>query len=198
MNSLSNIEIVNFEGLESNGEYYMDLEREIGVNYMNQFIEKSESDYSDINPDSNDYDSSSNLTIYSDNPIKSANNHEYSNINNVNDSCNNSNFGDATNYSENKSSILSNSICNLEKICNNSFSYLKRPTKFKLNLEAFNLTSTSNHNKSAKMFLCTFEGCEKKYKSKENLTLHYKNIHLKEKPYSCKFCSSVFSHRNGN
>jgi hypothetical protein len=48
-----------------------------------------------------------------------------------------------------------------------------------------------------KTFDCPVKGCAKVYKSKENLTLHYKNIHLKEKPYSCKFCEAVFSHRNG-
>jgi hypothetical protein len=51
--------------------------------------------------------------------------------------------------------------------------------------------------KQRKSFTCSFKDCEKVYKSKENLTLHYRNIHLKEKPYSCKYCSAVFSHRNG-
>lgn len=46
-----------------------------------------------------------------------------------------------------------------------------------------------------KTFAC--KDCNKVYKSKENLTLHYKNIHLKLKPYSCKYCTAVFSHRNG-
>jgi hypothetical protein len=53
-------------------------------------------------------------------------------------------------------------------------------------------------HKPTKQFKCTYEDCYKSYKSKENLTLHIKNIHLKEKPYSCRYCSSVFSHRNGN
>lgn len=48
-----------------------------------------------------------------------------------------------------------------------------------------------------KLFKCNYQGCMKAYKSKENLTLHFKNIHLKEKPYSCKFCKATFSHRNG-
>jgi hypothetical protein len=53
-------------------------------------------------------------------------------------------------------------------------------------------------SKLKKTFMCPDPECGKVYKSKENLTLHYRNIHLKEKPYSCKFCSAVFSHRNGN
>ncbi len=48
-----------------------------------------------------------------------------------------------------------------------------------------------------KLFKCEYVGCDKAYKSKENLNLHIKNIHLKVKPYQCSFCSSRFSHRNG-
>ena len=48
-----------------------------------------------------------------------------------------------------------------------------------------------------KVYVCEAEGCNKFYKSKENLTLHFKNIHLNQKPYRCRFCNSFFSHRNG-
>jgi hypothetical protein len=60
-----------------------------------------------------------------------------------------------------------------------------------------NCTPGSSSKKRSKEFTCPDPQCTKVYKSKENLTLHYRNIHLKEKPYSCKFCSAVFSHRNG-
>jgi hypothetical protein len=50
---------------------------------------------------------------------------------------------------------------------------------------------------SIKYFKCEVQGCGKIYKSKENLTLHIKNIHLNLKPYKCRFCNSLFSHRNG-
>ena len=39
--------------------------------------------------------------------------------------------------------------------------------------------------------------CGKEFHTKENQTLHFKNIHLKIKPYQCSFCGSKFSHRNG-
>ncbi len=45
-----------------------------------------------------------------------------------------------------------------------------------------------------KLFICF---CGKIYKAKENLILHYKNIHLGKKPYKCEFCDCCFSHRNG-
>lgn len=63
-------------------------------------------------------------------------------------------------------------------------------------------TNYSNGNKTdsnkLKLFKCSYAGCAKAYKSKENMILHMKNIHLKEKPYTCKFCNVSFSHRNGN
>jgi hypothetical protein len=49
-----------------------------------------------------------------------------------------------------------------------------------------------------RLYKCDYEGCEKVYRSKENMTLHFKNVHLKLKPYKCRFCTSTFSHRNGN
>ncbi len=52
-------------------------------------------------------------------------------------------------------------------------------------------------NSISKEFKCDFEGCEKVYKSKENLKLHINNFHLHVKPYKCKFCMMTFSHRNG-
>ncbi len=75
-------------------------------------------------------------------------------------------------------------VCNYEE-CKKSFNH-------KWILDRHLLT-----HKSTKMFKCEYERCVKSYKSKENLTLHIKNIHLNQKPYSCKYCPSLFSHRNG-
>ena len=48
--------------------------------------------------------------------------------------------------------------------------------------------------KEIKLFKCI---CGKVFHSKENQILHFKNIHLKQKPYKCSYCNSKFSHRNG-
>jgi hypothetical protein len=48
-----------------------------------------------------------------------------------------------------------------------------------------------------KFYRCEVANCNKAYKSKENYQIHYKNKHLSEKPFSCKFCDIKFSHRNG-
>jgi aspartate carbamoyltransferase regulatory subunit len=48
------------------------------------------------------------------------------------------------------------------------------------------------------LYKCEVEGCTNTYRTKENLRLHYKNIHLKMKPYKCSYCELQFSHRNGN
>jgi hypothetical protein len=54
----------------------------------------------------------------------------------------------------------------------------------------------SHFNKN-RTYPCIEQNCGKIYKSKENLVLHYKNIHLKTKPFKCSFCVCKFSHRNG-
>lgn len=54
--------------------------------------------------------------------------------------------------------------------------------------------NSSHHKMNLKIFICF---CGKIYKSKENVILHIKNIHLDEKPYSCEICHTGFSHRNG-
>lgn len=194
MNSISNIEIINFEEFNQD-EKSLDLEKNMNINYMKNFlIEKYDSEYSEGN-EINGYDSSCNMSMCSEM------NSNFSNLNmSMNDSFNNSNVGDFTASSENLkiSSNLNDSFSNLEKVSNNSFSFLRRTNKFKLNNDSdCNMSNISYNSTASKYFPCSFDGCEKVYKSKENLTLHFKNIHLKEKPYSCKFCNSQFSHRNG-
>jgi len=110
---------------------------------------------------------------------------------------------DYSDYSVNKEEFknrnyvlpINSSFNNLEKILNNSFTYLLPVNINQIQPKINVIISTKSDE--IKKFSCSFIGCKKIYKSKENLTLHFKNIHLKEKPYSCKYCKSLFSHRNG-
>jgi hypothetical protein len=194
MNSISNIEIINFDEI-NNEDRSMELEEEISLNYMNNFIkEKYECDYSESQCDMSGYESPCNMTIISE--INS----NFSKAKfGSDDISNNSIIGDKTAFSENVNSpVLNDSFFHLEKITSNSFSFITKTTKSKISNDSDNSFSNLTYSSTAnKYFPCNHHGCEKVYKSKENLTLHYKNIHLREKPYSCKFCNSLFSHRNG-
>jgi hypothetical protein len=83
----------------------------------------------------------------------------------------------------------------------NNQDYSNSTYKYIFNNKNINSIDKSNIKlssfKPSQVFKCEVKGCEKVYKSKENLTLHLKNIHLNLKPYKCRFCSSTFSHRNG-
>ena len=50
------------------------------------------------------------------------------------------------------------------------------------------------NSKQIKLFKCI---CGKVFHTKENQILHFKNIHLHQKPYKCSYCDCKFSHRNG-
>lgn len=64
-------------------------------------------------------------------------------------------------------------------------------------VETMKKEKATSKAKPRKVFKCDYSGCHKTYLSKENLKLHYLNIHLKEKPYQCSYCGLKFSHRNG-
>lgn len=96
-------------------------------------------------------------------------------------------------YSENNmSNSINDSLFAMDKPFSCSFDNCNKSFKLKWTLDKH----TSAH-KPPRIYRCSYKGCLKSYKSKENLTLHIRNIHLKEKPYSCRYCPSVFSHRNG-
>ena len=50
-------------------------------------------------------------------------------------------------------------------------------------------------NKNLRFFICLF--CLKIYKSKENVLIHYKNIHSCKKAYKCEYCNNSYCYRNG-
>jgi len=196
MNSVSNIEIVNFDEIYQEGQI-IDLEKDLGLNYINNIIIEeyyTDTDYYESQSEYNDFESRYNTTYYNE-----VNSNLSINKKSLNDSFDNSNFGELNSSLEMiRSSDLNNSFNQIEKISNNSFSFIRSSPKYSLNSENdLNFSNLSLNRSTHKIFTCAFEGCKKIYKSKENLTLHYRNIHLKEKPYSCKFCSSRFSHRNG-
>lgn len=201
MTQFSNIEIVNFEDFENEDNHSIDFEHELGLHYLSNFInsEKFEcEDSENFRKEINLNDSSCNTSIFSENQNLKKNNLNL-------DSSSISLFADQTNCSENMKnlSVTNDSFCIDEKIQNNSFTFIKKTTKFKINAENnFNQIEKEINKKnrsfmSDKNFPCEYEGCIKSYKSKENLNLHVRNIHLNEKPYSCEFCDSLFSHRNG-
>ena len=191
MNNFSNIEIINLEELEEkDNKSSIDFEQEIGLTNINNFIiDKYQSGFGESQSDILSNESLCNVSICSENNKNK--NIDYSSM---------SNFTDQTNYSDNSKSLnsLNNSFSNMNKISNKSSSFFKKSPKSKNiineNIEGKDLNTSLF---SPKLFSCNFEECEKVYKSKENLILHHKNIHLKEKPYSCNFCESHFSHRNG-
>ena len=75
---------------------------------------------------------------------------------------------------------------------------LKDPIKKEINSNQF-LKENIQKEKSSSIreFKCEENGCDKVYRTKENLKLHILNIHLHLKPYECSYCSRRFSHRNG-
>lgn len=219
MNTLSNIEFINFDyfGDQNEEEYLYNLstERDCELNFLKMLhVEKFDCEILDKEDSFSDNKS---LSLYSDNGKCH--------------SCNTSLLGDPTYFTDNSKCInLNDSFSNSEKFHSNSFSHMPSDSRTKLNRrcslynesfefdeekefndDSFNLNKSkeidlnkitkiieNNLNNEQKKFTCKIENCKKSYKSKENLILHYKNIHLKEKPYSCQYCPATFSHRNGN
>ncbi len=92
-------------------------------------------------------------------------------LNNINDRLNlNNNIKPRDNLEKNKSFVI-------------------RDKKLSVNKQTYKLREE---------FKCSYAKCFKVYKNKENLELHIKTKHLKIKPFTCSYCDSKFSHRNGN
>lgn len=79
-------------------------------------------------------------------------------------------------------------ISQTDKVKGDNSNFIQHEIFFEIN---------SNIKKYQKQHECTYDNCKKAYRSKENLNLHIKNFHFKEKPYQCSYCSARFSHRNG-
>ena len=90
---------------------------------------------------------------------------------------------DLSNNNDFSESLISPSIISQEK-----------PSQYQVNI-TYPSKPPRKRKKIFHIFICN--ECYKVYNSKENMLLHYKNIHLKQKPYQCSYCSAGFSHRNG-
>lgn len=182
MDGFSNIEIVNFDAVEVEANNDNVEVCDINMEYLNNFILNKFNCDENMNKDSqmsytnslDTYDLCSNYSFMS-----------YCNSDAV--SCVSDTFNLA--FSCDTSMVDRNNFYNSFDNCKKN--YDNSPSSAKLE------TSPSSSLFSGRTFKCVEEGCEKSYKSKENLNLHIKNIHLKEKPYNCKYCPALFSHRNG-
>lgn len=179
MNWFSNIEFVNYEGGNENQDSQMEV---IGHN------------------------------LISDNYVKNIIIQELSNCTegqlafeqNLNYNLNLDGYQQGTNESALSNGQDDNLSCYSEGIYNG---YLQEspfnsslPISLSLNSSLIHYSLENGDNLSinpVKQHKCPEQGCEKVYKSRENLTLHFKNIHMNMKPYKCFYCSAVFSHRNG-
>jgi hypothetical protein len=188
MNGFSNnIEFINFDpNAENENMSKDDNMNDFHINkYNNPFLEKLESDFESGGESVCSDGNVSQCSYYSEQPLQRQN-ESFTSFPNM----------DQSFFSDNLC-LTKNLSFNNEKLLNISFDIIQ-PTKLQKTILNKKIHSPKHSTGGCgNVYKCTHEGCDKAYKSKENLTLHVKNIHLKEKPYSCGFCKAVFSHRNG-
>ena len=96
-------------------------------------------------------------------------------------------------YSKNYN-FFNNDLATLSTINSNIFNINSN----NINNNNFNILTTKKKkkiNKNLRFFICLF--CLKIYKSKENVLIHYKNIHSCKKAYKCEYCNNSYCYRNG-
>ena len=128
------------------------------------------------------------------------NNDINANNNNIINNCNNNIIINLDNNNNNNITANNNKRQRKRKLNKTEFIGKKRDKEIKHKHISLNITSNKiqNINKvtfiNPKAYKCE---CGKIFSTEENQRLHYINIHLHEKPYSCSFCGEGFSHRNG-
>jgi hypothetical protein len=172
----SRVEFINFDyeaGIEPDQPYEIDS---MGIDLGKYVLDRKESDF-----DIMMCDSRSQISINSDIP-------NYGDKSNISISIDNASFYSAEGNMDKRNTKKGNKCkpfqCGKDK-CH-------KKSKFQWILERH----MSSHD-SVRLFKCMHEDFLKSYKSNENLTLPTRNIHLKERPYHCKYCDLTFTHRYG-
>jgi hypothetical protein len=186
MNGFLNIEIINFEGLNYD-EDIQDLRQEELNNFL---FNKLESDQESlIETENGIQENISSSSYFSDHSLVRSN--SCTSLPVMEKSCLSSD-----NILHQQDIISMSHFSSFSpNICNNSSSELMNSLTKSKSFHKKHKSETMFH--SEKQFECEYENCIKIYKSKENLSLHIKNIHMNIKPYSCRYCNALFSHRNG-
>jgi hypothetical protein len=176
------VELISFDSDDNNGPLIEN--NDIDLDYLNNFLLQKIDNGEDRIDSIFMFENTSQVTFYCDSDNLKLNDSFSTNpasVDKISPSKSHSSFCNSENVPESSGKLFN---CEYEG-CDKTFQY-------KWILDRHYLS-----HKASKVFSCTHKDCLKAYKSKENLTLHIKNIHLNLKPYSCKFCPSVFSHRNG-
>lgn len=202
MNPCSNIEFINYDGSDNENQT-MSNDNDLNMEYLNNFI--LDKFNSNINQNYNSFSYGLEGLNNSFGNFEVQNHHFQqltlnSGLNSDNDSCFSENFSmncfsDCRSLNEFNLNLneLNNSQEDFSKSSKLNFDKLKEESPISGKTD----TSPNASLFASRLFRCSELNCDKVYKSKENLTLHIKNIHLKEKPYNCKYCPALFSHRNG-
>lgn len=198
MNACSNIEFINYEA-NDNDNQTMSNDNDLNMEYLNNFM--LDKFNSNINQNFNCFSYGLEGLNNSFGNFENGNNFHFpslslnSGFNSDNVSCFSENLS-ANCYSDSRTFVDFN--LNLNDLQTDTFEKFEKLIKEEESpISGKTDTSPNASLFSSRLFKCTEANCGKVYKSKENLTLHFKNIHLKEKPYGCKYCSALFSHRNG-
>jgi len=93
------------------------------------------------------------------------------------------------------SNFFNYDLATLSTINSNILNINLNITKNNNNINSLSNKKKKKINKNLRFFICLF--CLKIYKTKENVLIHYKNIHTFKKAYKCEYCNNSYCYRNG-